>query len=134
MGGWLLARDWLEGITRDYAATLGVDSDAEIKASARQALHLLQIAPWHLRLMVGCAEIAASLWCAIYRVTHGGKNIGDELSAFAKIPVIAPQLLRVYRSLTALCWFEQPSALAALGTGENLEARQARFRAARNGA
>jgi len=93
---------------------------------------MLSIAPWHFRFLVGGVEIVASLWCAFYRLF--GSNIIRELSLFEKTPIVAAPLLRLYRSLIALSWFEQPTTASYLSLTESAEEHQTRFRKIRNNA
>jgi hypothetical protein len=126
-------RHWLPVLAEGYAQQLGCASDATAaQAAAEEAVRLLELGPWHFRLLVGGVEIAASLWCVVYRFLHKGCSAADEVKAFAAVPVIAAPLLRLYRSLVAMSWFEQPAAMQACGLSETPEARQAHFRAKRS--
>ncbi len=125
----LPSRSWLVAIADDYAARLGVRSPETSARATVDALNLLNIAPWHFRILVGTVEVLASFWCFLYRSYHNGQHNGvKEVAAFAKVPLISAPLLRVYRSLVALSWFEQPDVLKTYGIEKTLEQRQEHFR------
>ena len=133
----MLCRTWLAAIALDYGVRAGLTDPPSTQraahAAAQDAVRMLTLAPWHFRLLVGTVELFASLWCMIYRFfTCGRSSPMAEMTAFEKTPIIAAALLRLYRSLVALSWFEQPEALALFGCAEMAEARQERFRRLRN--
>jgi hypothetical protein len=131
----LLSRRWLLVIAEDMGRQISL-SDSVAKDVAKRAfsdaLALLKLMPWHLRLMVSTAEIAASLWYLFDWLAHPGKSdFARGLRNFEKAPFLAPSLLRLYRSLVAASWFEQPEILSAFNL-EPREARQTEFRSLRN--
>lgn len=124
-----LSRQWLTAIAADYAARLGIGHDALNQKAAQDAVALLTLAPWHFRILAGGVELLASFWCWVYRLSHESKpNAAQEMAAFEKIPVIAAPLMRLYRSLVAIGWFDDADILAHYGITEPPEARQERFR------
>lgn len=130
----LCSRRWLAAIAEDANARIGLNDAALVAAASRDALRLLNMAPWHFRILVGGVETIASLWCVVDWLLHAARaDAAREMSGFAKIPVISAPLLRLYRSLVFSSWFEQPAVLAAFGA-ESAEARQARFRQLRQSA
>lgn len=112
----LISRTWLVAIADEYHTQLKLGENPSAEQAARSALELLALAPWHFQFLVGSIEAAASLWCWTYRLFHRQKTTpSQELAAFEKLPVIAGLLLRVYRSLIAVDWFEQAETLKAFG-------------------
>lgn len=135
LGRWMLfiSRSWLVTIADQYRTQLKLDENGAASQSsvetAKSAVELLQLAPWHFRLLVGSLETLASLWCYAYRLIRRQKiTLPEELAAFEKIPVISGLLLRVYRSLIAIDWFEQPETLKAFGITEMPEEHQIELR------
>jgi hypothetical protein len=133
----LLSRSWLPALARDYAARVGLADryvvDCTALVAVEAALVMLRLAPWHFRVQVGMCECAASIWCGLRRLRHGGRPMPeDEMRSFAICPVIAAPLLRLYRSLVAIGWFEQPEVMAVYDIEETPEARQTRFRRIRS--
>jgi len=126
-------RKWLHDIAADYSASVGlIDAQETIAASARKAEDLVQLMPWHARFAVECVEIAASIFCLLDQLFHGGKtDPARVMRNFAKVPLISSPLLRLYRSVIAVTFFEQDAVLSALGV-EKPEIRQDRFRQIRN--
>jgi hypothetical protein len=131
----LPCRNWLRDIAMDYALVAGLTGAAageSVAATVREAQELLPLMPWHTRFAVGCVEIAASLFCYGDNLVHGGQaDPARTMRSFAMVPVISSPLFRLYRSVVAASFFEQPAVLAALGI-ENPELRQDRFRAIRD--
>ncbi len=131
----LASRQWLIALAEEYGTSLGVHSPEANSRAMEDVLELLRLAPWHFRLLFNGVEAVASLWCVLYRLTRAGRtDHRQETEAFAKLPLISAPLLRVYRSLLALSWFEQPEILPALGVTKALEQRQKDFRAKRDAA
>jgi hypothetical protein len=129
----VLSRQWLPAIAVDYGARLGISNNMLNETAAEDATSLLAIAPWHFRLLVGPVEMLASLWCWLYRFRQDGPiNMLQEIAAFEKIPLIGVPLLRLYRSLIAISWFEDPEVLTSYGIPESAEARQEIFRQKRD--
>jgi hypothetical protein len=134
---WMPSRAWLEVIALDFARRLKLANPLSAQelanCASRDAARLLNLAPWHFRLLVGAVEIFASMWCVFFRI-FTLRMIGRqwEITIFEKVPIVAAPLLRLYRSLVALSWFEQPEVLATLGVTETAEARQERFRELRH--
>ena len=131
------SRKWLAAIAEDYGQRMGLgDTVARrhaVEAAVQSALVLLRMPPWHMRILIGGVETAASLWCLIYGLFRLGRATWtEEIEAFAKMPVISTPLLRLYRSLVAIGWYEQPIVLQAYGIAETPEEKQERFRGIRN--
>jgi hypothetical protein len=128
-------RQWLLYIAEDYAASVGLaerEARASARAAAADAALLLRLMPWHAAMVVGGAEVAGSFCCIWRRLFHpGNPDPRREIGLFAKMPVVATPLLRLYRSAVAASWFEQSEALAAFGL-EALPARRERFRRLRS--
>jgi len=127
----------LQAIAESFGAELASINEAAQHQSSEKAAtaaeRLLDLAPWHLRLLVMTVEILASLWCVIYRLGHAGRrNPAEEIATFEKFPLISAPLLKLYRSLVALSWFELPEVSSSLGLHETREQRQQRFRLERS--
>ena len=130
-----LSRRWFPVILETYAAELRPEPPVSVEYVVAEASRLLALAPWHFRILVGGIELVATLWCIAYRLLHKAPvDYAQEMAAFAKLPLIATPLLRLYRSLLALSWFEQPEVMSALGLRETLPARRDHFRSVRQGA
>lgn len=130
----LVSRQWLAALAEEYSQRVNAASPEANRRAVDDALDLLKAPPWHLRLLICGVESAASLWCILYRLMRlGAVDPAQEIKAFSRIPVISAPLLRIYRSMLALSWFEQPENLAALGITGTMEQRQERFRERRQG-
>ena len=131
----LPSRNWLAVIAREYGVRAGLDADAVRKTTAAtftEALLLLNLMPWHLRLLVGGVELAASGWCILDFLFHGARvNPARAMHSFEKWGIVAPPLLRLYRSVCAVSWFEQPEVLLSQEL-ELPEQHQERFRQLRD--
>ncbi len=114
-----LSRDWLGEIARGYAQATGLAIDDQVQEvnrdSVKSAISFLKMAPWHFRFIVGGVEITASCFCLAYRLAYRDFDPAGEMKAFEKVPVIAAPLLRVYRSLVALAWFESSTVCERFG-------------------
>lgn len=125
----LISRSWLRFIAEDYGAHLALNTEDRKRAALaaqEKALDLLNLAPWHFRILVGGVECLASLLCRLCPVTQA-----QQIKIFERIPVISPPLLRLYRSLVAISWFEQPETLKAYNIQETPQDHQNRFRSLR---
>ena len=129
----LISREWIIPIAQNFGRQAGMADNLALHETGlvamRASVRLLDAAPWHMRFLIGTAEIMASLWGYGFRFYNNKTSAPlAELQVFEKIPLLAAPLLRVYRSLAAMAWFEHPLVLAHFGLNEKADRRQARFR------
>ncbi|HXB54087.1 MAG TPA: hypothetical protein VN461_04840 [Vicinamibacteria bacterium] len=116
----------------DRAARARVLSD--VTDFVQQALAM---APWHLRIGVNVLTLCLTAWLSIYlgltrlrAITH---DMGERaIELFERMPNPAPGLVRLYRSLAMLAFYDHPIVMALMGI-ESSEERQTRFRELRRG-
>jgi hypothetical protein len=112
-----------------------LDSAAQ-ETVVRQANRFVQssiaLAPAHVRFGVSVASTALWAWILLYRsgANRSGARQRKAVALFERLPGPAAAVVRLYRSLTVLAFYEHPLVLRAMNVGEP-EARQEKFRAER---
>lgn len=89
------------------------------------------LAPAHVRAGVIGLSLMLGLWlAAASMLNRSAARIAWAFSVFQKLPMAGPAVIRVYRSMTVLAFYEHPVVAAAMGV-EDAADRQQQFRAAR---
>ena len=128
----LISREWIVPLCQIFGRQAGMVDNLALHETGITGMHtsvkLLTLAPWHFRLLVGSLEAIASLWGQGFRLYYRKTTTPlTELQAFEKLPLISAPLLRIYRHLAALAWFEHPLVLAHFGIYEKAEMKQISF-------
>lgn len=95
----------------------------------------LAAAPAHLRIGLRVLTAGLAAWLFLFVAARspwlGRRAASDRaLLLFEAVPRLGPNLMRLYRSLTLLAFYDHPRVAQAMGW-ENAEARQAHYRAER---
>lgn len=100
-------------------------ADADRVAAAAAAVgfvkRALGLAPLHVRFGVAILSFPLALWIGVFGVNAKSLRTFQSLSA----PTAA--VLRAYRSLGAVAFFEHPAVAAAIGVDETPEQRRRAF-------
>jgi len=106
-------------------ALAAADRAAAGAAACAFVKRALGLAPLHVRFGVGVLSFPLAFWIALFGT--GPKA----LQRFQSLSAPTAAVLRAYRSLSAVAFFEHPVVAAAIGVDETPEARRREFQALR---